>query len=78
MAIEFELNLSTSVKPTQALEILSSRIGGLVLTWNGVNSNYLWGPTIEIDVTEPIRSWPETIKDGFGFVPSLLSGSASY
>jgi hypothetical protein len=74
MAIEYELDLSTNVKPTQALELLSSHIGGLTSTWNGKNSYYLWGPTIEIDFGEPSRTWPETIKDGFGFIPTLLVG----
>jgi hypothetical protein len=74
MALEYELDLSTSVKPPQALEMLSSHIGGLVLTWNGKNSYYLLGPTIEIDVSEPSRNWPETIKNGFRFVPTLLVG----
>ena len=72
MAIEFDLDLSSGVEPTQALEMLSSHIGGLVLTWNGVNSDYLRGSTIEINVAEPIRSWPEIIREGFGFVPTLV------
>ncbi|PTL83161.1 SitI3 family protein [Vitiosangium sp. GDMCC 1.1324] len=74
MALEYELELSTSMNPTQTLELLSRHIGGLTLTWNGKNSDYLWGPTINIDVSEPSRSWPGTIKDGFGFLPTLLVG----
>jgi hypothetical protein len=71
MAIELELNLSTNIKPTQALELLSTHIGGLTLTWNGKNSYYLLGPTIEIDVSEPSGSWQEIIRDGFQFIPTL-------
>ena len=74
MALEYELDLSTSVKPTQVLELLSRQIDGLTLTWNGKNSDYLWGPTINIDVSEPSRSRSETINDGFGFFPTLLVG----
>lgn len=74
MATEYELDLSTSMKPTQALELISRRISGLALTWNGKNSDYLLGPTIEIDVSEPFGSWQETIKDGFRFVPNLVVG----
>lgn len=71
MAIEQELNLSTDMKPTQALELLSRHIGGLTLTWNGKNSYYLLGPTIEIDVNEPPETWREIIRDGFRFTPTL-------
>ncbi len=53
MALEYELDLSTRLKLSQVLERLSSHIGGLTLTWNGKNSHYLLGPTIEIDVGEP-------------------------
>ncbi|HYO56741.1 MAG TPA: hypothetical protein VEU50_28530 [Archangium sp.] len=62
MAIEYELDLSTSVNPTQALELLSRHIDGLTLTWNGNNSDYLLGPTIEVDVSDPFRSIQPTFR----------------
>ncbi len=71
MALEYQLHLSTSLKPTRALELLSKNIGGLALTWNGKNSDYLLGPTIEIDISEPFRSMQESIRDGFRFTPTL-------
>lgn len=74
MAIEYELDLSTSMKPPQALEMLSSHIEKLTLTWDGKSSYYLLGPTIEIDVRAPAGSWGETIRDGFRFTPTLLVG----
>jgi hypothetical protein len=74
MALEYELALSTRMTPTQALEMLSKQLGGLTLVWNGKNSDYLWGPTININVSEPIRSIPETIQEGFGFLPTLMVG----
>jgi hypothetical protein len=74
MAIEYELQLSTNLKPIRALELLSRSIGGLTLTWNGKNSDYLLGPTIEIDVSEPFRSRQETIRDMYRFVPTLEVG----
>ncbi|HEX8822602.1 MAG TPA: hypothetical protein VF794_21930 [Archangium sp.] len=57
MATAYELDLATVVKPVQALEMLSRHIGGLTLTWNGKNSDYLLGSTIEIDISEPLKSW---------------------
>jgi hypothetical protein len=74
MALEYELQLSTSLNPTRALEMLSRHLSGLALTWNGKNSDYLLGPTIEIDVSEPFRSRQETIRDGFRFIPTLEVG----
>ncbi|HEX8538839.1 MAG TPA: SitI3 family protein [Cystobacter sp.] len=74
MATEYELDLSTNMKPMRALELLSRHISGLTPTWNGKNSDYLLGPTIEIDVSEPFESWQETINDGFRFVPKLVVG----
>jgi hypothetical protein len=74
MALEYELQLSTSLKPTQALEILPRHIDGLALTWNGKNGDYLLGSTIEIDISEPFRSRQETIREGFRFIPTLEVG----
>jgi len=74
MATEYELDLSTSMNPIMALELLSRHITGLTLTWNGKNSDYLLGPTIEIDISEPFGSWQETIRNGFQFVPTLVIG----
>ena len=74
MALEYLLHLSTSLKPARALELLSKNIGGLALTWNGKNSDYLLGPTIEIDVSEPFRSLQESIRDGYRFIPTLEVG----
>lgn len=55
-------------------ELLSRHIGGLPLTWNGKNSDYLLGPTIEIDISEPLKGWQKTITEGFGFTPTLSVG----
>jgi hypothetical protein len=74
MALEYELALSTRMTPAQVLGMLSKQLGGLTLLWNGKNSDYLWGPTININVNEPIRSMPDTIKEGFGFPPTLMVG----
>ncbi|HLM43100.1 MAG TPA: SitI3 family protein [Myxococcaceae bacterium] len=74
MAHEYELDLSTPMKPAQALQLLSQHIGGLTLTWNGKNRDYLLGPTIDINVSEPFVSWQETVREGFGFTPTLLVG----
>lgn len=74
MALEYELALSTRMTPTQVLEMLSRQLGELILRWNGKNSDYLWGPTININVSEPIRSTPAIIKEGFGFLPTLMVG----
>lgn len=74
MALEYQLHLSTSLKPAQALELLFTSIGELALTWNGKNSDYLLGPTIEIDISEPFRSLQESIRDGYRFIPTLEIG----
>ena len=74
MATEYELDMATDLKTSQALELLSRHIGGLTLTWNGKNSDYLLGSTIEIDISEPFKSWQETITEGFDFIPTLLVG----
>ncbi|HLM42669.1 MAG TPA: SitI3 family protein [Myxococcaceae bacterium] len=74
MATEYELDLSTHLKPAQTLELLSRRIGGLTSTWNGKNNDYLLGPTIEINISEPFKSWQETITKGFDFNPMLVVG----
>jgi hypothetical protein len=74
MATEYELDLSTHLKPAQTLELLSRRIGGLTSTWNGKNNDYLLGPTIEINISEPFKSWQETITKGFDFTPMLAVG----
>jgi hypothetical protein len=74
MATEYELDLATDLNTVQALELLSSNISGLTLTWNGANSDYLLGTAIEIDVREPFGSWQETLTRGFGFAPTLVVG----
>jgi hypothetical protein len=74
MALGYELQLSTSLKPTRAMELLSRSIGGLTLTWNGKNSDYLLGPTIEIDVGEPLGRRQETIRDMYRLFPTLEVG----
>ena len=74
MATEYEFDMATDLKTSQALELLSRHIGGLTLTWNGKNSDYLLGSTIEIDISEPLKVWQETITKGFGFTPTLSVG----
>ncbi|WP_309889009.1 SitI3 family protein [Archangium sp.] len=74
MATEYELDMATDLKTVQALELLSRHISGLALTWNGKDSDYLLGSTIEIDINEPFRSWQQTLTKGFGFTPTLSVG----
>jgi len=74
VATEYEFDMATDLKTSQALELLSRHIGGLTLTWNGKNSDYLLGSTIEIDISEPLKVWQETITKGFGFTPTLSVG----
>ena len=74
MATEYAFDIASDLKTVQALELLSRHISGLTLTWNGKNSDYLVGSTISINVSEPFRSWQETIVEGFGFTPTLLVG----
>ncbi len=74
MATEYEFDMATDLEASQALELLSRRIGGLTLTWNGKNTDYLLGSTIEIDINAPLKSWQETITEGFGFAPTLSVG----
>jgi len=74
MATEYEFDMATDLKTVQALELLSRHISDLALTWNGKNSDYLLGATIETDINEPFRSWQETITRGFGFAPTLAVG----
>jgi hypothetical protein len=74
VATEYEFDMATDLEASQALELLSRRIGGLTLTWNGKNTDYLLGSTIEIDINAPLKSWQETITEGFGFAPTLSVG----
>jgi hypothetical protein len=74
VATEYEFDMATDLKTSQALELLSRHIDGLTLTWNGKNSDYLLGSTIEIDISEPLKSWQQTLTEGFGFTPTLLVG----
>jgi len=74
VATEYEFDIATDLKTVQALELLSRHISGLTLTWNGKNRDYLLGSTININVSEPFKSWQETILEGFGFNPTLLVG----
>jgi hypothetical protein len=74
MATEYAFDIASDLKTVQALDLLSRHISGLTLTWNGKNSDYLLGPTIEIDVSEPFRSLQESIRDGYRFIPTLEVG----
>jgi len=74
VATEYEFDMATDLKTSQALELFSRHIGGLTLTWNGKISDYLLGSTIEIDISEPLKVWQETITKGFGFTPTLSVG----
>ncbi|WP_309894460.1 SitI3 family protein [Archangium sp.] len=74
MATEYAFDIASDLKTVQALELLSRHISGLTLTWNGKNRDYLVGSTINISVSEQLRSWQETILEGFGFTPTLSVG----
>jgi hypothetical protein len=74
MATEYAFDIASDLKTVQALELLARHLSGLTLTWNGKNSDYLVGSTISITVSAPLKSWQETITEGFGFAPTLSVG----
>ncbi|HYO60164.1 SitI3 family protein [Archangium sp.] len=71
MALEYSLELSTSMRRTQALEALAGRVDGL--TW-GRDGIFLLGSTITISASEPPGIARKVIERGFKFVPTLSIG----
>ena len=68
MALEYDLHLSTSMNPKQALEKLADQLTGL--DW-GEDGFFLYDPSVSICAIE----WrSEPIKDAFHFNPTILVG----
>jgi len=68
MALEYDLHLSTSMKPAQALEKLAGQIAGL--NWSE-DRFFLFDTTVSICA---IESRSESIKDAFHLNPTILVG----
>lgn len=74
MAIEYDLHLSTRLKPTQALEMLNRHIPGL--DWSG-DRTFLIDMSAHISAAEPRTIMPliqGVIEDYFHFTPTLWVG----
>lgn len=69
MAIDYDLALSTSMKPRDALNLLVERFG---FGWNG--EQHLTGPASWISAIEPPSRWRQMIEEGFRFSPDLSVG----
>jgi hypothetical protein len=68
MALDYDLHLSTRMKPTQALELLSGQLAGLAWSEDGF---FLFDTSVSISAAEN-RS--ESIEDAFQFTPALVVG----
>jgi len=71
MGLDYSLELSTSMKPIQALERLAGQIAGL--TWSEDRFS-VFGTGVMISAIEPRESWRETLEHGFHFVSTLSVG----
>ncbi|HLM44329.1 MAG TPA: SitI3 family protein [Myxococcaceae bacterium] len=71
MALEYDLDLSTSMKPMQALEKLASQLPGL--TWSEDRS-FLFDESVQIDATDSRTLTQSIIKDAFHFTPTIIVG----
>ena len=71
MALEYDLDLSTRLKPVHALEKLASQIPGLA--WNG-DRTFLFDQSVQIDATDSRALTQSIIKDAFHFTPTLMVG----
>ncbi|WP_257452646.1 SitI3 family protein [Archangium lipolyticum] len=67
MGLEYGLELSTDLGPTQALRLLAERLG---LPWG--NERSLRGSALWIDLSEPSNTGREIIEEGFHFRPDVL------
>jgi hypothetical protein len=71
MALEYDLELSTKMIPTQAMNLLASSLKGLA--W-GEERFFLYDPMITICATQSISMTRKVIERGFRFVPELSVG----
>jgi hypothetical protein len=71
MALEYDINLVTSIGNKQALEMLASQIPGLV--W-GDDHSFLFEPTATITASVTRASTRSLFEDTFHFVPTLRVG----
>ena len=71
MALEYDLHLTTSTKPKQALESLTGHIGGLA--WNE-DSSWLFNEVVTITASESRSRTQSLFSDTFRFVPTLGVG----
>jgi hypothetical protein len=74
MAIEYDLYLSTSMKPAQALEQLVSQIPALA--WSD-DRTFVFDTSVQIDAAEPRALMPllqGVIEEAFHFTPTLWVG----
>ncbi|MGZ3458464.1 MAG: SitI3 family protein [Archangium sp.] len=72
MALDYDLHLSTSMKPAQALEKLASQLPGLSRRNEGRAS--LFDRSVQIVASEPLALTQSIIKDAFRFTPALSVG----
>jgi hypothetical protein len=68
VALEYELELSTNMGRTQALEMLARQVDGL--EWDE-DSSLLFGSTITVHTSESDRLSRKVIERGFHFEPTL-------
>ena len=68
MALEYTLESSTKMTPTQAMDLLASSHEGLA--W-GEERFVLYNPTITICATQSLLMTRKVIERGFRFVPDL-------
>jgi hypothetical protein len=71
MALEYDLDLQTHLKPTQALEELTSKIPGLA--W-GDDGSFLFDESVQITAAASLALTQSIIRDGFHFTPTLGVG----
>jgi hypothetical protein len=71
MALEYDLHLTTSMKPIQALEIMARQIAGLA---RSEDDSSLVDVTVTITATETRALTRSIIEEAFHFVPTLRVG----
>ena len=71
MALEYDLHLTTSMKPRQALELLAGQIAGL--DW-GDDHSFLFDPTVTMTATTSRTYTQSLFADTFRFAPTLGIG----
>ncbi|WNG41283.1 hypothetical protein F0U61_52015 [Archangium violaceum] len=71
MALDYDLDLSTHLKPTQALEKLAGHLAGLA--WSE-DKSCLFNTDVTISANMPREGWRRIIERGFQFIPTLSVG----